>query len=409
MISEENSKRLKAILSIDSVQSAPEKGKPFGAGVYSCLEYALNMMKDSGLTVKNGDGYYGYGECGKGPLFGVLCHLDVVPVGKGWHYPPFGAVQENNKIYARGALDDKGPFMAAFFALEKLLKEGLTPKKRIRFILGCNEESGWACMDKYKEREEMPSLGFSPDADFPVINCEKGIVYHSLTYPLPRGILALNAGQRANMVPDEASVTFSDGTTLVEKGLSAHGSTPQKGENALLKLLNKLQDTYPFAAELYHSFADPSGASIGLNFSDDVSGALTHNLGTARTVGNKLVFELDIRHPVTYKKEQITELLQLCLSGEVKETFFHLPLYLPEDHPLVKTLLASYNEVIGENARPITIGGGTYARVLPCGVAFGPCFPESPAGIHCADEYLDLDEFEKATEIYYRALKKLCF
>ncbi len=409
MIFENEKKRLKEILRIDSVQAPPETEKPFGKGAYECLVYALDMMKKSGLTVKNVDGYCGWGEVGEGDLFGILCHLDVVPVGKGWHYPPFGATEEDGRIYARGALDDKGPFMAAFFALERLLNEGLTPKKRVRFILGCNEESGWACMDRYKETEEMPSLGFSPDADFPVINCEKGIVYHSVAYPLPSGLLSLQAGQRANMVPDEASALLSDGTILTEKGVAAHGSTPQKGENALLKLLQKLSDKFDFAKEVFSAFAEPSGKAIGLDLSDDVSGVLTHNLGTARVENEKIIFELDIRHPVSVRKEFITEILKSRLTGDVREIFFHLPLFVPENHPLVTSLLAAYNEVTGQNARPITIGGGTYARVLPCGVAFGPCFPDSSAGIHCPDEYLDLRDFEKTIDIYYRALKSLCF
>ena len=409
MISDYEKERLKDILRFDSVQASPEENKPFGAGVYACLEYALDMMKKTGLTVKNVDGYCGWGECGKGLLFGVLCHLDVVPVGKGWHYPPFGAVEENGKIYARGALDDKGPFMAAFFALERLLKEGLEPKKRIRFILGCNEESGWECMTRYKKTEEMPSLGFSPDADFPVINCEKGIVHYSFTYPLPEGLISLNAGERANMVPDEAAATLKSGEILTEKGVSAHGSTPEKGVNALLKLLDKLKNKFAFAAELLAAFSDPTGKAVGLDISDEKSGKLTFNLGTAETAGGKLIFKLDVRYPVSCRVEDLTATLKKHLSAKVEVISDQPPLYVEKDHPLVKTLLSAYNEVTGENAEPITIGGGTYARVLPLGVAFGPCFPGSPAGIHCPDEYIDLYDFERSIEIYYRALKELCF
>ncbi len=409
MVSARDIERLKEILRFDSVQGAPENGKPFGPGVYDCLCYALDMMEKSGLTVKNGNGYYGYGECGKGPLFGVLCHLDVVPVGKGWHYPPFGAVEENGKIYARGALDDKGPFMAAFFAFEKLLAEGLTPKKRVRFIVGCNEESGWACMDKYKEQEELPEMGFSPDADFPVINCEKGIAHYSIAYPLPEGLTSIEAGERANMVPDEAKAVLTGGAVLTEKGISAHGSTPEKGDNALLKLLKKLSDKFCFAKEISEAFSDPNGKTAGIDLIDDVSGKLSQNLGTARTEDGKVVFQLDVRYPISYAAEEIDALLRKRLTAEIRIINDQRPLYVKKDHPLVSTLLAAYNKVTGENAQPITIGGGTYARVLPVGVAFGPCFPGSPAGIHCADEYIDLEEFEKATKIYYYALKDLCF
>ena len=221
MISESEKTRLKEILRINSVQAPAENGMPFGKGAYDCLVYALDMMQKSGLTVKNIDGYCGWGEIGEGDLFGILCHLDVVPVGKGWRYPPFGATEENGKIYARGALDDKGPFMAAFFALERLLDEGLKPKKRIRFILGCNEESGWACMDRYKETEEMPALGFSPDADFPVINGEKdgmpkiaepciaAMRGRDKDNPNDRGKSTDNYTQRLELKPDGTSNTLT--------------------------------------------------------------------------------------------------------------------------------------------------------------------------------------------------------
>ena len=421
---------LKQLLTINSVEGEAEPGMPFGKGVYECLQTALSIMDEQGLHVKNGNGYYGYGEIGEGELFGILCHLDVVPVGKGWTYPPFGAVEENGKIYARGALDDKSPFIACLYALSRLLEEGCVPQKRIRFILGCDEESGWKCMEQYKEQEEMPALGISPDGDFPVINCEKGIVYHSISYPKPNFLKYIRAGERPNMVPDEAEAKVLNDERIVSyalacgcvvkeegeyvtvraKGVSAHGSHPENGNNALIKLLHALSPYGGWCKEMYEAFRYHDGRGVGLAISDEKSGALTLNLGTVNTIGEKVVFELDVRHPISCKKEHITETLRARLfMSDVKETFYHLPLYVEEDHPLVQGLLQAYNKVTGENASPIAIGGGTYARVLPCGVAFGPCFPNSKAGIHCANEYIDLKEFEKMSEIYYEALKGLCF
>jgi len=408
LFSDFDKERLKGLLRIDSVQGEAKEGKPFGDGPYTCLVAALQMMADSGLTVKNVDGYCGYGEIGEGKLFGILAHLDVVPVGKGWHYPPFGAVEENGRIYARGALDDKGPFMATLVALERALREG-KPKKRIRFIVGCNEESGWGCMKRYCETEEVPALGFSPDADFPVIYCEKGIVFHEFRYPLPPEIADLTAGERPNMVPDEARCTFVDGTEWTEKGLAAHGSTPYKGENALIKLLSKMKEQFTFAREMYRLCADFEGKEVGLDFADEDSGRLTINLGTCRREKNELVFAVDIRYPVSVQAERITEILQKQVTASVTRTNDQKPLFVEKEHPLVQKLSEAYREVTGEDAEPIAIGGGTYARMLPCGVAFGPCFPNGTAGIHCADEYLDLEEWDKTIEIYYRAIQKLCF
>ncbi len=408
MYNEHDKERLKKLLRIESVQTEAKEGMPFGKGVYDCLTCALDMMQESGLSVKNVDGYCGYGEVGEGELFGVLCHLDVVPVGKGWHYPPFGAVEENGKIYARGALDDKSPFVAVLVALEQLLKEK-QPKKRIRLIVGCNEESGWACMERYKKTEEMPAAGFSPDADFPVINCEKGILFHKITYPKPKEIRSLDAGQRPNVVPDEATCVFEDGTVLTEKGIASHASHPEKGKNALIALLCGIADRFSFAKELAESFSSYDGKGAAIDFSDRESGALTCNLGTAKEENGNLVFMLDVRYPITVKPEEITRKLREKLSACVEATSDQKPLFVAEDHPLVNALLAAYEEETGIKAKPITIGGGTYARVLPLGVAFGPCFPESDADIHCPDEYVDLCEWDKAIAIYKRALEKLCF
>ena len=422
-------KYLTALLQIDSVESDPLPGKPFGEGVHTCLETALRILQNEEFRVKNGNGYYGFGEIGEGDLFGILCHLDVVPVGKGWTYPPFGAEEHDGKIYARGALDDKGPFVAALYALTRLLDDGYVPKMRIRMILGCDEESGWKCMDAYQENEEMPSVGISPDGDFPVINCEKGIVYHSIRYLKSDFYDYLQAGERANMTPAEAvarvrsssdlqayllerEVPFTEENgyvTIKTFGVSSHGSHPEKGDNALLKVLDLLAPFDGMAKEVRDAFGSYDGKGIGLCISDEKSGSLTLNLGIARTEGNEIIFHLDVRHPVDYPKEYVTAALRKGLTGTVEETFFHLPLYVDKEHPLVTTLLAAYNKITGENAQPLSIGGGTYARVLPMGVAFGPCFPESKADIHCADEYIDLQEFKTMSDIYYEAFKNLCF
>ena len=422
-------KYLKEILQIDSVEKDALPGKPFGEGVYACLEKALSILQKEGFTVKNGNGYYGYGEIGEGELFGILCHLDVVPVGNGWTYPPFGAEEHNGKIYARGALDDKSPFIACLYAISRLLREGHTPSMRIRFILGCDEESGWKCMEQYALHEEKPSIGISPDSDFPVINCEKGIVYHSIRYPKSDFIEYIVSGERANMVPDyaEAKVRASEKlvsfltkenavfreengfVVLSTKGISSHGSHPEKGDNALIKLLTLLAPFDPVCKEVSDAFRSFDGSDIGLCVRDEKSGSLTLNLGVARTENNEVVFDLDVRYPVDTTKEYVTAALQKGLTAKVEQTFYHLPLYVDKEHPLVKTLLAAYNKVTGESASPLAIGGGTYARFLPLGVAFGPCFPGSEADIHCADEYVDLGEFEKMTEIYYEAFKNLCF
>lgn len=401
---------LKSLLKIDSVEKPADGDKPFGKGVADALDLALATMEKEGFSVKNGDYYYGYGEVGQGDLFGVLNHLDVVPVDKNWSMDPFGAIEKEGKIFGRGALDDKGPFAACFYAAAQLLREGRTPKKRLRFIVGCDEESGWLCMDRYLQEEPLPATGISPDGDFPVINCEKGIVYHTIRIPKPSNIRDFVSGSRANMVPDFARVEYTDGRVAETKGKSAHGSHPENGDNALIKMLTKLSAENENFATLAKAFGRYDGSAVGLNVSDEKSGALTLNLGCARTEGEEIVFELDIRYPVSVDKDALTATLQKRLPGiKVEQGFFHLPLYVDKDNALIKDLLSAYDEVMGGKAEPIAIGGGTYARALPLGVAFGPCFPGGNGGMHCPDEYMDLDDFAKMMDIYYLALKKLCF
>lgn len=421
---------MKKLISFNSAESPASEGAPFGKGVADCLKFALAEMEKYGFSVKNGDNYYGYGEIGEGDLFGILCHLDVVPEGDGWHFDPYGATEKDGRIYGRGALDDKGPFAACFFAAVRLLAEGFKPTKKLRFILGCDEESGWKCMDKYSENERMPDMGFSPDGDFPVINCEKGIVYHTIKFHLPPETESFRGGERANMVPNYAEVVFEKSGRILDilekngveyrhegkrvvvsaDGISAHGSHPEAGDNAIIKLLEKISPVDENFRTLNEKFRSYDGSGANLKLTDAVSGSLTLNLGCARTENKEVVFELDIRHPISFCKDEITETLKKELPDmEVEQGFFHLPLYVAKDNALVKSLLAAYNEVTGQNAEPVCIGGGTYARILPLGVAFGPCFPGGNSGMHCADEYMDLEDFYKMSQIYYEALKKLCF
>lgn len=424
-------KSLSDIIKIDSVASEPAPGAPFGVGPRKALDYALDLLDTLGFRTKNGEGYYGYGEVGNSdlPMFGILAHLDVVPVSPNWKHAPFGAEVEGDRLYGRGTLDDKGPAIAAIYAVKELLDEGLEPKRRVRVILGCDEETGWRCMEHYQQNEETPVEGFSPDADFPVINCEKGLVCHVVSVPCPAGV-SITSGTRSNIVPDKAiaHAPYSDkikfcldmqdldyrvknGYIYFETtGVSAHGSTPGQGVNAAIKALRILGAEYPELKKVYDAFVHTDGKGLGIDMHDDESGDLTLNLGIVKTEDGAINFTIDIRHPIITTKDELTARIQEAMPyAKVTQENFHYPLYVAKDDPLVKTLLDVYNEYTGDNAKPITMGGGTYAKMLPKGVAYGPVFPGEESLIHGDDEYISLTSFKKLISIYKEAIRRLCF
>ncbi|MBR3685257.1 MAG: Sapep family Mn(2+)-dependent dipeptidase [Clostridia bacterium] len=427
-------KSLQDLIKINSVQAPATENAPFGEGNVKALEYSLNLLNEFGFRTKNGRNFYGYGDIGNDdlPLFGILAHLDVVPISPTWQHDPFGGEIEDGYLYGRGTLDDKGPFIAALYACAQLLNEGYKPTKRIRFILGCNEESGWKCMDEYASNEEMPLEGFSPDADFPVINCEKGVVYHKVTVPKPQIIQYIKSGERANVVPDkaEAKVDIIEGLedravslgaivtkednclTIITKGISAHGSTPHKGENALTKLFEILSPYDNTINTIYRAFEYNNGKGMALDISDDKSGSLTLNFGVCALNNNALDVTVDIRYPLSITMDQITDIFKnhfSAINGIVERGAYHLPLYVAKYDPLIIALLGAYNDITGTKGEAITIGGGTYARVLPKGVAFGPVFPNGESRVHGDDERISLKDFAKTIEIYKEAIKRLCF
>ena len=416
-------------IKIPSVRSASIDGAHCGIECKRALDYALDLGMALGFEKsKNLDGLVGYLDLGKGEeTFGILAHVDVVPAGEGWTKDPFGGEITGDKIYGRGAMDDKGPIVIILYAIHELLKNGYTPKKRIRLILGADEETGgnptrtaWESIDKYLEYEKMPDIGISPDADFPVINAEKGILNVKLSIKAPDKVIGAHGGTASNIVPNKATMILcddegvDDATLDVEKtdkgvkisatGKSAHGAKPYDGDNAIIKLLR-----YSLDDERFDCLMNVYGTGLGINLSDNESGRLTVNVGTMEKVDDQLVFVLNIRYPVSVKSEDVVQKIKAKWQGTVEVIKDTLPLYVPRDHYLVKTLLDSYNKVTGVNAEPIAIGGGTYARALPCGVGFGIMFPGDVDTMHAPDEYISFENIKKAFDIYYDAIKTLCF
>ncbi|MEL1136415.1 dipeptidase PepV [Desulfitobacterium sp. THU1] len=438
--------QIKSVRDMDSALP----GAPFGLGIRECLEWTLNLGQSLGFTVKNIDGYAGQIEMGTGELLGILGHLDVVPEGDGWSFPPYSGEIADGKIYGRGAVDDKGPTLAALFAMKAIKDAGIPLHKKVRLILGTDEESGWADMDYYKQKEEIPVQGFAPDAEFPLIHAEKGIFHLELTKQLSLPHLKqIQGGDRANVVPDTCRVvlnglaqdvvsqkltdySFPEGVSgdlenegsgtgetliLIFKGVGAHGSLPQNGKNAVLHALQFLQTLAinEEEAQLIQWLTTKVGGGFygeGLNiaFADEPSGRLSLNLGIMDWSEDHLRFVLDIRYPVTINQDQVLIPLQEqaeAMGLQLKTLSHQKAHHVPKDSPLVGALLKAYADVTGLEAYAFAIGGGTYAKVLPQGVAFGPLLPGEPEVIHCADEYIAIDSLVLACKVYAQAILNL--
>ncbi len=425
------------VLQFDSSLAEPTDGCPFGKGAADCLQYFLGVAENMGFETHNYDNYVGEVVFGEGKEFAILAHLDVVPAGSGWKYPPFGGVINDDisdggvtgrKIWGRGAMDDKAPAVVCLYALKALKDKGITPKRKIKLILGCNEEAGWKCIEHYNEVAQMPEEGFTPDADFPAIYAEKGIVHFTCSFPIENPpFTSLKAGERVNMVCDNAIATVTrkcaeglveyqnpiagttlsyDNTTnlLRATGKSAHGSTPEKGANALQALLcffTKENESIKKAYDLL--FND----CLGLKKMQDETGFLTLSPDLASYEKGILNITSDIRFPSTHALEEITGALT-AYGVDFVVNNYQAPLYNDPNGALITTLMTVYNKVTGNNEKPIAIGGGTYARALKCGCAFGPEMKGEEATIHQANEYVTFERIALMSEVYYNAIEEIC-
>ena len=424
-----------------SVKGEAAENAPFGTDVRKMLDLAMKDAEKLGFPVRDFDGYACDITLGSAEeKIAVLGHLDVVPVGDGWTKPPFGAVIENGRIYGRGSNDDKGPSLAALFAMRAIRDAGIPLKKGIRMILGCDEESGWEDMEYYGAHEQIPDVGFSPDAAFPLINTEKGMLVLECRAPEAKTglkILELATGDRINVIPGECRALVEGGDDLVRKteayaartglpytaektdrgvritaeGIPGHSAYPEGRRNAIgmmLLLLRELGAEGPVAALAEAVGTESDGKSLGCACRDEVSEGLTCNMGILRLQDGAWFGTLDMRCPVTADQDALRKAAAEHLPGfEITTATQKPPHHVPAESELVTALLDAYNEETGTEGKPMSTGGGTYAKVLKQGVAFGALFPDEEDLAHQADEYAEADRLMLAMKIYANALIRL--
>ena len=433
-------------LRIPSVQGEAEEGAPYGMEVRRSLDHVLAAASSLGFRTVNVDNHLGWCEYGESEeMVAVLGHLDVVPAGDGWSFDPWSGEIQDDRIFGRGTMDDKGPSIAALYALAALRDSGLPIRRRIRLLFGCNEETGSADLKYYLAKGgEIPVMGFTPDGEYPVINGEKGIINvtfsrsYSQTGDLK--LISIHGGTAPNVVPAAACAKLSCSREMAERiarltapkmrytateygvfveaeGISAHGSTPGQGENAIGRLILAL-DTLPFEgelAEVIHFLAErlgmeTDGKSAGIYLHDDVSGELTLNWGTLDADKNKLTMKINYRYPVTKCYDDCAPAFNdaFAAAGFGRDSELHkAKLYIPEDSQLVQTLLKVYREHSGQEGSPKCIGGGTYAKSLPNILAFGPIFPGDEVREHKPDEFIEIPKLMKNAQIIAAAMYEM--
>ncbi len=440
---------LASLVAVPSKRGAASEGKPFGEGCASAMAKMSAIAENAGLKVNNVDNYML--ECDLNDsetVLGIIAHLDVVPEGDGWDTNPFELTEKDGALYGRGAIDDKGPAVGALWAVKALRAVGAELPKNVRLLFGSDEESGMEDLEYYRSKKSLPRMMLSPDGEFPVINVEKGVcqLYFKKNYKdaaSGRRLLSLKAGRVVNAVPDKAEAVIAgvsedevrsvaqdcpklkissvpEGVKVLAEGLSAHGSTPEKGINALTGLMKpilalRLEETGLIDAikGLYELFpyGEGDGEHAGLKMSDNESGALSALLSLFAAENGSVSGGIDIRFPATAKLGEVMSIVKeklLPLGFELD--FFHVMEghLVPEESGFIKTLLDCFTDVTGLKGHCIAEGGATYLHTVDGGVAYGAEMPGEENNMHGANEHINIGTLLNISKIYARAIYKLC-
>ena len=446
-----NLSKLVRIISIEDPLSASE-GQPFGKGCNEALEFILDLAKGMGLRTFNNDGYGGFAEWGDGDA--VVCaftHLDVVPEGTGWRYPPFGGVVSDGRVYGRGTVDNKGPAITCLYALKVLKELGLESKSRMRIYFGCCEENGMKDLPKYLDRFGSPDLGFVPDSQFPLAYCERGVFFlrayaDAIASDQNIRLVSFEGGKARNMVPDyayarleaknaiiidriiskfesyistsNAKITIRQSGLVIELmsfGVTAHANMPEEGINAVTQLA-KLLDVFDLndrCGEIIRFIAqnigdEINGGSLGIDLASETS-SLTFNLSTLSIKGGIFEAVTNIRFPAEFTPEYIYEISQAAFKRlDIDLSIIDMlpAVLLDKESDYVQLLYKIYREITGRS-ESMKVAGATYAKYIENVVPFGAIFPGTIDYCHQVDESVSIQELILCCEIYSHALYRL--
>ena len=405
---------LAELVAVRSVQNDANGDCPFGKKPAKALERMLKKCEEAGFNVENVENYVGSADFnGLEPSLAILTHLDVVPEGTGWSSDPYVLKRSEGRLIGRGTCDDKGPAVAALFAMKAVRELAIPLKRGVRLIFGTNEENGSADLAYYRTKRKLPPMVFTPDGEYPVINAEKGMirVYFSADF----NELSVTSGKIINAVPEKCTASYERHIMFLCNGKSAHASTPEKGDNAITKFLDEYSRTYKnsllcgLASLFPHGETD--GKSCGLGFSDEISGKMTCVLSILNTENGRLKGGIDIRFPLDRTLKEVSGIICKSLENigfEIDSCEGTEPHVTDENSEFVQSLLRVYERVTGDKGHCIAIGGGTYVHEIDGGVAFGAQFPDEDGNMHGADEFITEESLLRNAEIMAEAIIELC-
>ena len=438
---------MKTLIDIDSVETAPEPGAPYGAGVRRALDAALDITARMGLNTHNCEGHMGYAELPgiSEKQIATIAHLDVVPAGNGWNSNPFDMVEKDGWVIGRGVIDDKGPLVLTFY-LAKFFKEYCEETKTqlpytLRILMGCSEETGMEDIEYYLQHYPMPAFCFTPDAEFPVGYGEKGGFSGEFrSAKLTGNLVDFQGGVARNVIPDRAfALVKADASTLPSAeriqiteengcakitglGIGGHASLPAGTINAIGLVVNYLlehslcspqEEQFLKMLQTLHSCTD--GSSFGIACRDEVFDPLTCIGGTISFQDGVLSQSIDTRYPTAITAPELTEKCQALAAlggGTFTVSSAHDAFYISPDSPAIQILVDTYNEVTGFSKKPFTMGGGTYARHFANAVSFGPEensleIPDFVGPMHGANEGANKAFLLQALKIYILSVARL--
>lgn len=413
---------------------------PFGQGVSRALDYIASLARKDGFKVTNYDNMVVEILCGEGDKnITIMAHADVVPAGTGWENDPFSMVEKKGVLYGRGVADDKGPLLAAYYAMKALNVKKMLGNYQVRFLVGGNEESGSRGVEHYFHdlKKPAPTLGFSPDSDFPLIFAEKGILNFETKVTninIPK-LISIEGGVASNSVIEkcevkheldlafldfimqnyhrnEASITtVDDVTTVTFHGKAAHGAHPELGVNAGIMALTALAKYTkdPSLVKLVKLYTPLDGSGYNCFGYSEEMGYNSSNVGLLSFKEGVLTMVTNFRYVETCDRKDLVQRFKKANTGFQTKIVADSPLlYYPKDSVLISTLLKSYRDETGDlTSEPLAIGGGTYAKETSNTVAFGMQFPGWESNMHSPGEAVRREDLVKAMSIYARAIVDL--